>query len=201
VQIAPNRVVSSYSTGSDVRFLCSPLCTRQGPEKTVTWAVFQQKGTVKLMCWIQNGVESIIHTIQCAKEASKLQRMAIIDDVGEAVILVRDDTWIKCYKNGVSDEVWSWEIPKGSKYLQVFAKNDCPLTKNLDQAESILLIMSNGPALYSVSAAGPPQELVSSLSVKPVSIRYTDEAYYRSLRYPLHSTQSLLLSFTYVRRI
>jgi hypothetical protein len=161
-------VVSAYGTGLDVQYLCAPVCTRQSPDKTIAWTLFEEKGVIKLICWTQNGVESTIHTIQLPGEGST-QHLEAVDDAGETIIMVRDNVSIKCYQNGLKEQLWSWNMPKNSRYLQVFSSADHPSAVDPGHTGYILLLVSNGPLFYSISSAGPPTELLSTLSVPLVT--------------------------------
>jgi hypothetical protein len=163
-------VVSAYSTGLDVKFLCAPVCSRQDSETTTTWTLFEEKGDVKLQCWAQNGVESTSHTIRLSKTTPGVCSLHPIDETGDSVIVSHGNSQLECYQNERKEAMWTWAAPERVAYLQTFKATDCPLTQNLDGY--ILLLVSDHARFYLLSSATRPEEAIQSFSLPVMPIFY-----------------------------
>jgi hypothetical protein len=159
--------VSAYSTGLDIKFICEPLCFRLDADTTVTWTLFDEKGDVKLTCWTQRGVDSTSHTIQFDTKNSAIRSLISIDEIGEAIMIVHDNSRFECYKNGQSVVLWTWDPPMKSRYIQTFKATECSLTQNL--GGFIMLLVSEHAGFYRISSAAQPSEAVLTVPLPEVS--------------------------------
>lgn len=193
LQIAPNRVVSAYSTGLDVKFLCAPLCVRQDVETTVTWTIYEEKGDVKLLCWTQRGVDSSTHTIQLAPKSTVIKSILPIDDTGDTIFVNFDNSRVESYRLGESEALSTWQIPTKTTYLKIFKANECSLTEKYNG--SILLVLAERAHFHSISSSGQVSDSILSVTLPDVPIHFVQTNFRRRKQGPQCLTYENRLSF------
>lgn len=142
----------------DVRFLCPPLCLRKGPELSVMWSAYENRGDIQLFCWIQTGVEA--HTFSIPLQ-NGVKKIMFVDDTGEvAFVQYEGDQRYECFKNGKKESIWKWDGPSGdTKYIQSFSGTECMLTKEKFANEFVLLSVSDETRWFVLSSVEAPKEL------------------------------------------
>jgi len=168
-------VNQAFSTGLDVKFLCAPLSVRNDSGNINTWALLDEKGENKLLCWTERGAQTIVHTISLNARISNILSILQVDEMGESVALNFNNARLVCFCTQGTDTLWMWEAPTRSSSLKTFRAKDCALTKTLNGFA--LASISDKAAFYAIS----PEDSVSKeilsiplLDVLPFAVPLAD---------------------------
>jgi len=160
--------VSSYSVGPDIKFLCAPVSVRNTHENTVTWAFYDNKGDLTLVCWTQNGVECNTHTIHITGDKPFIHSLLSIGNVGESILVNFGHARLECYGNGETSSRWGWDIPGKPNSLTTFKSSESLLTKNI--VADVLLVLGEQSIFYPISAVNPPENALVSIPLDEVTL-------------------------------
>lgn len=108
------------------------------------------------MCWTQSGVESTEQTITPGCQTSEIQSLLEFDENNcQYVLLGFNNSRLECYKSGVTEAVWKYDIPWPSQLIETFKAKDCPLTRKNDK-DIMLCAISKIPYFLPISPRSPP---------------------------------------------
>jgi hypothetical protein len=158
-------VVSAYTAGPDVHYLCAPLCIRQNTETTVTWAAYTEKEDMKILCWTQSGINSVAHSIQISIEENQEISFLPVDESGENVLCSHGDSRFTCYTNQQSHARWTWE-PGKPTHMEVFRAKECPLTEKSEGF--MVMLVFRRIDFYSIKSPGDWAEAIFSIPLNRV---------------------------------
>ena len=158
--------MAAFSTGPEVKFLCSPVSIRFDLENSVTFAVTEEKGDVTLLRWIQAGVEYSTQKMQLSTKKSDTLSLHVIDDSGDCILVNYNNTRLECVEVGSSKVNWTWNLPTKTTNVSTFDAKHLAETKNAEGYA--LLVISEQAQFYSVSATNPPTEPILSRSLSDV---------------------------------
>jgi len=158
--------VSAYSVGPDVKFICAPLSIRKGADERVTWAVYELKGGLTLLSWIQKGVDCVTDMIPLPQKEPQIQSLLSPDEIGEWVLVNYGNTRLECHNRSKENVQWTWDIPQQASSLRIFKASECPPTRTIDG--HVLLAISTKAEFYPISPENPPSDPAVSLALEEV---------------------------------
>lgn len=161
-------MLSAFSTGPEVKFLCSPVSIRLDAENTVTFAVTEEKGDLTLLRWTQTGVEYSTQKMPLSVKKSDILSLHAIDESGESILVNYSNTRLECVDAGSSKVKWTWNVPNKAAYVRTFNAKHSAISKDIQG--HILLVISEQAQYYSLSMNNPPSDTILSQSLTDVPL-------------------------------
>lgn len=152
----------------DVKFLCAPVCIRLRSDSTVTWTVYEDKGTVILLRWMQNGVGSEDHTIHLPMGSTSIKSLHAVDETGDTIVVHHSNTRFDCYQTMGREPLWTWHVPKQPEYLQFFAASQSPLAEK-HNGSICLTVLEGLVQFFPILPVTKPSEALRSFQLTKVS--------------------------------